>query len=253
MNTDAHKSTPQQIRARFDADVERFSNLDTGQQAQMDAPRMMRLVAECAAASCAVPKAVLDLGSGAGNYTLKLLQQYANRPGFAPPQVTLVDLSRPMLDRAAERLEQAHPGMAIETIHGDIRDFAAEPDTFDLALAAQCLHHLRGDEEWDHVFGLLHRSLKPAGSLWIADSVEHDHAAVRGRMRDEWARYLTDFRDEAYRDHVLAYVEKEDSPRPMVWQLDRLRAAGFASVEVLHAVTRFAAFAAFKASPTQEH
>ena len=32
------KSTMEQIRARFDRDVERFSNLETGQSATVDAP-----------------------------------------------------------------------------------------------------------------------------------------------------------------------------------------------------------------------
>jgi tRNA (cmo5U34)-methyltransferase len=44
------KSTVDEIRQRFDADVERFSNLDTGQSATVDAPLAMALVAQAAAA-----------------------------------------------------------------------------------------------------------------------------------------------------------------------------------------------------------
>lgn len=43
------KSTIDEIRARFDADVERFSNLATGQISTVDAPLAMELIS-CAAA-----------------------------------------------------------------------------------------------------------------------------------------------------------------------------------------------------------
>ena len=44
------KSTVEEIRARFDNDVERFSNLETGQSATIDAPLALELIAEAAAA-----------------------------------------------------------------------------------------------------------------------------------------------------------------------------------------------------------
>ena len=91
------KSTPEEIRRRFDNDVERFSNLDTGQSATMDAPVALELIARAAAAVNPRAERLLDIGCGAGNYTLKLME-------FLPLRaVTLIDLSRPMLDRAVER------------------------------------------------------------------------------------------------------------------------------------------------------
>src|SRR5262249_49970684 len=45
------KSTVEEIRRRFDGDVERFSNLETGQSATVDAPPALALVAEAAAAT----------------------------------------------------------------------------------------------------------------------------------------------------------------------------------------------------------
>src|SRR3954469_17142460 len=68
------KSTVEEIRRRFDADVERFSNLETGQSATVDAPLAMGLVAEAAAATTPHARHVLDVGCVAGNYTLKLLE-----------------------------------------------------------------------------------------------------------------------------------------------------------------------------------
>src|SRR5499427_8289563 len=98
------KSTVEEIRQRFDADVERFTNLETGQSATVDAPLAMALVAEAAAATTPHARHALDMGCGAGNYTLKLLEFLPNL------DATLVDLSRPMLDRAAERVGRATTG-----------------------------------------------------------------------------------------------------------------------------------------------
>src|SRR4051794_5330463 len=56
------KSTPEQIRQRFDNDVERFSNLETGQSATIDAPLVLDLIAEAAAATTPGARAVLDVG-----------------------------------------------------------------------------------------------------------------------------------------------------------------------------------------------
>jgi tRNA (cmo5U34)-methyltransferase len=46
---------------------------------------------------------------------------------------------------------------------------------------------------------------------------------------------------------VFAYVEKEDTPRPLLFQLDLLRQVGFTQVEILHKNICFAAFGAWKA------
>src|SRR5215217_7400361 len=95
------KSTVDEIRQRFDADVERFSNLQTGQSATVDAPLAMALIAEAAARTTPHARHVLDVGCGAGNYSLKLLQHLPNL------NLALIDLSQPMLDRARERATQA--------------------------------------------------------------------------------------------------------------------------------------------------
>src|ERR1700678_151988 len=108
------KSTVDEIRQRFDSEVDRFSNLETGQVATGDAPLVMSLVAQAAAATTPQAQHVLDVGCGAGNYTLKLLERLPNL------DATLIDLSQPMLDRARERVSRATAGR-IKTIQGDIR------------------------------------------------------------------------------------------------------------------------------------
>jgi tRNA (cmo5U34)-methyltransferase len=233
------KSTVDEIRQRFDADVERFSNLDTGQSATVDAPLAMALVAEAAAATTPHARHVLDVGCGAGNYTLKLLEHVPNL------DATLIDLSQPMLDRAKERVSRATTGR-ITTIRCDIREVELPDGEYDIVLAAAVLHHLRTDQEWRDVFAAFHRTLRPGGSMWVFDLVKSSIPAVQQLLRKQYAEYLTWLKDESYRDHVFAYVEKEDSPRPLLFQLDLLRRVGFAQVEVLHKNVCFAAFGAVK-------
>jgi tRNA (cmo5U34)-methyltransferase len=235
----AMKSSVDEIRQRFDADVERFANLETGQSATVDAPLAMALVAQAAAATTPHARHVLDVGCGAGNYTLKLLELVPNL------DVTLIDLSKPMLDRATERVKQATAGR-ITTIQGDIREVELPNGHFDIVLAAAVLHHLRVESEWRAVFAAFHRALRPCGSVWVFDLVESSIPAIQALMRKRHGDYLARIKDEAYRDHVFAYVEKEDTPRPLLFQLDILRQVGFAQVEVLHKNICFAAFGAVK-------
>ena len=234
------KSTVAQIRERFDGDVERFSNLETGQSATIDAPLSLALIA--GATSRVTPKAssLLDLGCGAGNYSLKILEQL---PGL---NVTLVDLSRPMLDRAVERVSSATVGK-VTAWQGDIRELEIGKSKFDVICAAAVLHHLRGENEWHQVFSKLYTALKVGGSFWISDLIEHTDARVQSLMWERYGSYLSQLKDETYRDHVFEYIAMEDSPRPLMFQLDLLRSVGFDQVEVLHKNSCFAAFGAIKA------
>jgi tRNA (cmo5U34)-methyltransferase len=236
---DAMKSTVDEIRARFDADVERFSNLDTGQSATVDASLALELVAAAAAAVTPHARHVLDVGCGAGNYTLKLLERLPNL------DVTLLDLSRPMLDRAAQRVTAATTG-AVSAVQGDVRGVRLADGTFDVILAAAVLHHLRTDDEWRAVFAAFHRWLRPGGSVWAFDLVASELPAVQDLMWRRYGEYLVGLKGEAYRDHVFAYVEREDTPRSLAFQLDRLREAGFGPADVLHVNGPFAAFGAVR-------
>jgi tRNA (cmo5U34)-methyltransferase len=233
------KSTVDEIRRRFDDDVERFSNLQTGQSATIDAPLAMDLVTEAAARATPHARHVVDVGCGAGNYTLKLMERLPNL------DVTLIDLSRPMLDRAVERVRGATAG-AIEPIQGDIREIDLGREQCDIILAAAVLHHLRNHDEWDAVFRKFHAALRPGGSLWIFDMVASGIPAVQDMLWERYGAYLAALKDETYRDHVFAYIEQEDTPQSLVYQLDLLRRAGFASCDVLHKHGPFAAFGAVK-------
>jgi len=229
------KSTIEEIRERFDADVERFSNLETGQEAAPDSRLCMELVAETASAMHPGAARVLDIGCGAGNYSL-MLQQKLPTAAF-----TLVDLSAAMLQRAEARLVEAG-ATDVETMQDDIRAAEIGDERFDVAVAAATLHHLRDDAEWLWVFGKVFAALKPGGSFWIVDLVEHGNAAAQRVVWDRYGDYLVRLGGEGYRDKVFEYIEAEDTPRPLVWQIDQLRRVGFMDIDVLHKQLCGAAF-----------
>lgn len=233
------KASVEEIRRRFDDDVERFANLETGQSATIDAPLALDLIAEAAATATPGAVSLLDVGCGAGNYALKLLARLPNL------EVTLVDLSRPMLDRAQERVRPATTGQ-VETVQADIREAALGSERFDIILAAAVLHHLRSDDEWEQVFLKFHAALRPGGSLWIFDLVVHESQAAQRMMWRRYGEYLSALKDEAYRDHVFDYVEREDTPRALTYQLELLRRSGFREIDVLHKNGPFAAFGGVK-------
>lgn len=235
------KSTTDEIRVRFDDDVERFSCLETGQVATIDAPLALELITLAAVRATSPIRQVLDIGCGAGNNTIRLRQQLNH-----DIDVDLLDLSQPMLDRAGQRLGEINGG-STSLIHEDFRTANLQHGKYDIILAAAVLHHLRGDEDWQAAFEKIFELLTPGGSVWITDLVSHESDAVHQMMWHRYGEYLTAVDGPQYRDKVLAYIDKEDSPRPVTFQLNLLRDVGFTSVELLHKNSCFAAFGAIKA------
>ena len=65
-------------------------------------------------------------------------------------------------------------------------------------------------------------------------------------MWNRYGVYLSGLNGTDYRDKVFAYIEKEDTPRPLWYQLDLLRRVGFRQIEILHKNAVSAAFGAAK-------
>ena len=233
------KSTVEQIRRRFDADVERFSKLETGQQAAMDAPVILEVVARSAACHVRPQGRLLDLGCGAGNFAVRVLSQ------VSPLDCVLVDLSQPMLERAEHRVEATTSG-SVQTIQSDMRLLSFGPASFDLILAGQVLHHLREDAQWEDMFAHFHEWLRPGGTLFVADFVSDDDPGIQELMLMRYADHLEKLGGAQYRDQVLANCEAEDSPRSLKYQFDLLSKVGFSEFDVLHKNALFAAFYAKK-------
>jgi tRNA (cmo5U34)-methyltransferase len=69
---------------------------------------------------------------------------------------------------------------------------------------------------------------------------------VQTILWERYGEYLAAFKGEQYREHVFAYIDREDSPRPVLFQCELLRAAGFRKIDILHKNACFAAFGACK-------
>ena len=113
-------------------------------------------------------------------------------------------------------------------------------------MAAAVLHHLRYDQDWETAFRKIYRLTAPGGSVLITDLVSHETRLVQSLMWNRYGEYLLSIGVKGLKDEVFAYTGKEDSPRPVTYQLDLLRRVGFAHVELLHKNSCFAAFGAIK-------
>lgn len=233
------KATNEEIALRFDEDVARFSNLETGQQTIIDASLAMELCTE--AARCVNPDAthLLDIGCGAGNYTMKMLTKMAGL------SCTLNDLSLPMLSKARERVS-AHTSGEVITLQQDMRELDLPDHHYDIIFAAATLHHLRSDEDWENMFAKLYRMLKPGGSIWISDLIIHECHQVEKLFKDSYGAYLETLGGEGYSQKVFDYIEYEDTPRSLNYQLALLDHVGFSKTEILHKNSYFATFGAIK-------
>jgi len=235
----SEKSTLEEIRQRFDNEVERFSRLETGQQATIDAPLVLELVSQTTKRHLRPGDAVLDIGCGAGNFTLSVLRE---TPGL---HCQLVDLSQQMLKRAEARVSAAGAA-SVQTSQLDLRGLSYAPDTFDCILAGAVLHHLRDDADWQNAFARFHRWLKPGARLYVSDLAYFDVPDAQAVMWERYGQYLETLGGAETRDKVFAYIDKEDSPRSLPYQLDLLKASGFSRYDVLHRNSVFACYFGMK-------
>ena len=59
---------------------------------------------------------------------------------------------------------------------------------------------------------------------------------------ERYGGYLEGLQGREYRHRVFAYVEEEDSPQSLSFQINLLPETGFRGVEILHKNSCFAAF-----------
>ncbi len=106
--------------------------------------------------------ALLDLGSGTGNYTAAL-QQIAE-------SVTGIDISMGMIEQARAKFP------ALRFLCGDVTNLPFDSQTFDGAFAIQALHHVRKKEVF---LSEVRRVLRKSGCIAI-------HSCSHQQMRSFW-------------------------------------------------------------------
>jgi tRNA (cmo5U34)-methyltransferase len=233
------KSSPEAIRRNFDQQVERFSNIETGQTTAIDSPLCMELVSRSAALLNPDAKNIMDMGCGGGNYAVKVASLLPD------VDCTLVDISANMLERAAERVRESISG-EVTALHGDYRELDLGENQYDVITAGTTLHHLRGDDEWELVFRKIYKALKPRGTFWINDIILGETDEITQMMLNGWVSMLQRQVSSEEVDMYLDRYESEDTPRTLSYQLDLLKQIGFQQTFVLHKHFNFAAFGARK-------
>jgi tRNA (cmo5U34)-methyltransferase len=239
MITEKIKSSPDSIRQNFDQQVERFSNLETGQTTAIDSPLCMELVARSAALFNPNAKRIMDLGCGGGNYAVKVSSLLPD------VDCTLIDLSANMLEAAKKRVGAKISG-EVTAIQGDYRNIPLQENEYDVVTAGTTLHHLREDVEWESVFAKVFKALKPGGTFWINDIVIGENDEITQLMMDGWLSILKKQISPEEIEMYLGRYESEDTPRTLSYQLDLMKKVGFSETIVLHKHFNFAAFGARK-------
>ena len=117
---------------------------------------------------------VADLGAGEGTLA-QLLAQRAEK-------VIAVDLSPKMVEFGQNLAAQN--GLAnLEYRIGDIDDPPIEPESLDLAILSQALHHA---ERPQRALDAAYRILKPGGRLMVLDLLQHHFEEARELYADRW-------------------------------------------------------------------
>ncbi len=233
------KISIEELREQFDNDVERFADERIGQTTTVDAGLVLSMIEESILRLSPNAKRMCDIGCGAGNFSLRVARKLPNL------KLTLLDLSRPMLERANQRLA-AEGFLVEESIQSDIAQAALPENRFDIVLAAASLHHLRARADWKNVFARVYRSLVPGGSFWIWDLIRHENGVLEAVQKERYARYLTGLKDKAYQEHVFDDIERSDSPETVGFLMHALEEAGFREIDILHKNVVFAALFAKK-------
>ncbi len=234
-----NKISIEELREQFDNDVERFADERIGQTTTVDAGLALSMIEESIFRLSPNAKRMCDIGCGAGNFSLRVARKLPQL------KLTLLDLSRPMLERANQRLA-AEGFLVEESIQSDIAQAVLPENRFDVVLAAASLHHLRTRADWKSVFARVYRSLVSGGSFWIWDLIRHENETIEAVQKERYAEYLTGLKDKAYQEHVFEYIERSDSPETVAFLMHALEEAGFREIDLLHKNVVFAALFARK-------
>lgn len=229
-----NKSTPQELREQFNRDVERFVNAETGQVSTQDAALALDLMEKALPALTPHAQNLCDVGCGGGNFAVRVLR------AFPKIQITLLDLSPNMLERAAQRITQLG-GQVVRKEEGDIREIELPPQSQDIITAAAVLHHLRTRSEWESVLSKLYQALRPGGTFWLWDLIKYDNANLQALQMQRYGEYLTQQKDEEYKNEIFKRIEQSDTPESSSFLMQTLHKVGFSEVDIVHKNTVFCA------------
>ena len=148
---------------------------------------------------------VADLGAGEGTLS-QLLAQRAQK-------VIAVDNSQKMVE-FGQQLAKEHNLSNLEYRLGDIEAPPIDPETVDLVIFSQAMHHAERPEK---ALAQAHTILKPSGTLIVLDLLQHTFEQARELYFDTWLGFselsMTQMlEDNGFQCIETAIVDKEDEP-----------------------------------------
>ena len=172
---------------------------------------------------------ILDLGAGTGLFSEFVLQKYPNA------KITLVDLSRKMLDVAKKRFSS---NKNIDIIQQDFTTFKGEK-LYDAVISSLAIHHLE-DKAKAELYNTIFSLLKPEGIFINAEQVAGE-SEYFSRLYDKKWREKVEASDLSREDIDTSYERiKLDKRTPVSTQIKWLRDAGFKEVDCLYKYYDFA-------------
>ena len=174
---------------------------------------------------------VLDLGAGTGLLSALILVR------FPKAQMTLLDFSEKMIEKAKERFA-AREGVRFITLNYGLSPL---PGSFHLVVSAMSIHHL-SDLEKKGLFQRIYEALLPGGHFIHAELVRGATDFSEAVHRRVWMEHLrnTDLTD----GQVSVIVERMtyDKTASLELQLNWMKEAGFADVDCYFKYHNFAVY-----------
>ncbi len=185
---------------------------------------------------------VLDLGAGTGLLSALIAEAYPKA------RFTLIDLSEEMLDQARQRF--ATDAARFEFHALDLAEVRLRGQ-YEAVVSALAIHHLSNEVKQD-LFQNVHDVLCDGGAFINADQVLGVTPVIDAQYKAAWLRQV---REQGVGEEDLAgAVErmKEDQMSTLAWQMERLEAIGFESVNCWYKNYGFVVYAGRKGSAGSE-
>lgn len=171
---------------------------------------------------------VLDLGAGTGLFSSLILHKYPEA------EVTLMDISDQMLEKAGNRLSgYAH----VQYVLDDYTNYEA-PGTYDVIISALSIHHLT-DTEKQRLYRNSFLNLKVDGVFVNADQVLGHTPFIDEIYKQDWKAKVES--SDLTEDEIMSAYErtKLDRMAPLSDQLQMLRESGYSEVDCIYKYYNF--------------
>lgn len=180
---------------------------------------------------------VIDLGCGTGTISKAVKDSYPKA------KITCVDISKKMLQIAAEKLGEAQD---IVYINSNFYDFSFDKK-YDAVVSSLALHHLETKADKLEFYKKIHSSLNDGGIFINADVVLASSDIFQEIYMEQWKSFMCKNipKDEVNNNWIPTYYE-QDRPVSLMDHFEMLKAAGFKEMDLIWKYYNFAVYMAVK-------